>query len=507
MQLVRPLVRRDSTAPSRPGTGPTGLFSQVGPFGPCAIAAVVIVMALIMGQLQLLVLAAVALVGAIWVLKRPQRGILLLVTLVPFDGVRLPLGIEGSVASWKEALAIFTAVAALLAYRHAPPRPKPNWFWWLVAFVGLAVVWVGLHQSKAAIWGLKLDFVYLTLTYAAWRCPLDRRDRDHLISILMGVGLLTALYGIFQEIVGHQRLNSWGYAYNTVLRFNGGFLRAISTFALPFSFGFYLMMVIVVCLPVALADLTRRRNRWFVALCPLLAVGLVTSIVRAAMIGLAVGVLYIGFRRFKAVLAVLVPIGLAALFLIPGSSASRALSSDSTKARSANWSQNFDAILEHPLGIGVGETGAAKARSYGQTVQEQAAVFGIDLSKPDTDVYTPTLGANGVYQPDNYYVKTVVELGLIGLWLLLRILYGALKESRRLERARDPVDRAFGIGMTAFLVAVVFAMFFSTYLELFPMDMYFWLFLGVTAATAREPDVAPAVPSDVAAASPAELRV
>jgi hypothetical protein len=208
------------------------------------------------------------------------------------------------------------------------------------------------------------------------------------------------------------------------------------------------------------------------------------------------------------VLAVMVPIVLAALFLIPGSSASRALSSDSTKARSANWSQNFDSILDHPLGIGVGETGAAKARSYGQTVEEQAAAFGIDLSKPDTDVYTPTLGGNGVYQPDNYYVKTVVELGLIGLWLLLRILYGAIKESRRLERARDPVDRAFGIGMTAFLVAVVFAMFFSTYLELFPMDMYFWLFLGVTAATVRQDDVAPAEVSEVAAAtSPAELRV
>jgi hypothetical protein len=44
MQLVRPLVRRDSTAPSPQGTGSTGLFSQVGPFGPCAIAPIVIVM-------------------------------------------------------------------------------------------------------------------------------------------------------------------------------------------------------------------------------------------------------------------------------------------------------------------------------------------------------------------------------------------------------------------------------------------------------------------------------
>ena len=226
-----------------------------------------------------------------------------------------------------------------------------------------------------------------------------------------------------------------------MLRFNGGFLRAISTFALPFSFGFFLMMVIVICLPVALADLSRRRNRWFVVLCPLLVVGLVTSIVRTAMIGLVVGLLYIGFRRFKVgVRRAGARSASSALFLIPGSSASKALSSDSTKARSANWSENFDAILDHPLGIGVGETGAAKARSYGQTVEEQAAAFGIDRQQPDTDVYTPILGGNGVYQPDNYYVKTVVELGLLGLWLLLRILYGASGRSRRLERALDPVD-------------------------------------------------------------------
>ena len=65
-------------------------------------------------------------------------------------------------------------------------------------------------------------------------------------------------------------------------------------------------------------------------------------------------------------------------------------------------------------------------------MQEQAAAFGIDLTQPDTDVYTPILGAKGVYQPDNYYFKTVIELGVIGLWFLIRILIGAVRESRRL---------------------------------------------------------------------------
>jgi hypothetical protein len=445
-----------------------------------------VVAAAVAGRLPELVLAVIALAVAVAIALRPQRGVLLMVALVPFDGLRLPLGIDGMLASWKEGLALFTAACALLFGRRIANRARPDWFWWLVALVVTAVVWLGIHESKAAVWGLKLDFIYLTVAFAAWWCPLTAKDRDRFVSILMGVGIVTAAYGIAQQLIGHRRLNELGYAYNSVLRFNGGFLRSISTFALPFSFGFFLMMVIVICLPVALADLRRRRNQIFVVAMPLLVVGLLTSIVRTAALGLVVGLVYIGIRRYRSVFAVLIPLALIALFFVPGSSAVKALSSDSTKARSTNWTENLNAILDHPLGLGVGETGAAKARSYGQTPEEQAAAFGIDLTQPDSDVYTPVLGGNGVYQPDNYYIKTVIELGLLGLWFLIRILIGAFRESRRLERSLNRADAALGLGITAYLVATVFSMFFSTYLELFPMDFYFWLILGMTAATARE---------------------
>ena len=99
---------------------------------------------------------------------------LLAVALVPLDGLRLPLGIDGAVASWKEALAVFTAACAFVSAQRVARRAKPDWFWWLVAFVVLSVTWFGIHQSKAALWGVKLNFVYLTLAYAAWRCPLDK---------------------------------------------------------------------------------------------------------------------------------------------------------------------------------------------------------------------------------------------------------------------------------------------------------------------------------------------
>src|SRR4051794_12729839 len=238
------LVWENTTAREGDLPGSRGLFARGGPYGLCVLIAVIVAAAIVTGRPAETVVAGVGLMLAVWIALRPQRGVLLAVALIPLDGLRLPLGIGGAVASWKEALALLTAACALLSVRKVAERTRPDWFWWLVALVAVAAVWFGIHQSKSAIWGLKLDFIYLTLTYAAWRCPLTAKDRDRLVSILMGVGVLTAAYGVVQQLLGHARLHDLGYEYNSVLRFNGGFLRSVSTFALPFSFGFFMMMVI-----------------------------------------------------------------------------------------------------------------------------------------------------------------------------------------------------------------------------------------------------------------------
>ena len=440
---------------------------------------------MVTGLLFVLLIAGIAIAATAWIVDRPQRGILVAVALVPFDGLRLPFGIAGPLASWKEALAILTAVAAAVHGARRRRTDRPTWFLWLVGLICLAIAWSPFHRTSAMLWGLKLDFVYVTLTFAALRTPLTSRDRDRLVTILMSAGAATAVYGLAQQVIGHERLHRLGYDYNSALTFSGGFLRSVSSFALPFSFGFYLMMVILVCLPVALADLARLRNRVFIVLLPLYIGGVVVSVVRTAIVGLLIGLVYIVVRRHRLFLAVLIPVGLVAAFALPASGASSVLSASSVEARAANWSRNVTAVLASPLGIGVGETGAAKARSYGQTAAEQRAALGLDPQRTDVSVFTETLNGTGVYLPDNYFVKTLIELGVLGLWFFVRLLAGALVESRALERVPCPSDAALGIGSTAYLAASIFSMFFATYLELFPIDVHFWLLLGVVAATVR----------------------
>ena len=109
------------------------------------------------------------------------------------------------------------------------------------------------------------------LALVVWRCPLDAKERDRLITIFVAVAFITALFGLYQQRVGHVVLNSWGYPYNEVIRFTSGFrLRSFSTFNQPFPFAFYLMLTVLLALPQAIADPHRLRNRLFLLSTPVL---------------------------------------------------------------------------------------------------------------------------------------------------------------------------------------------------------------------------------------------
>ncbi len=113
--------------------------------------------------------------------------------------------------------------------------------------------------------------------------------------------------------------------------------------------------------------------------------------------------------------------------------------------RTTGWSQIGGLVVDSPLGHGAGATGAAAAKA-------------VELGAAPHQV----LVSNGApYQPDSYYVKTLLELGPLGLWLLLLVGAAALAVSVGAARSGPVPDLV------------------STYLEIFPLDFYFWLLLGV----------------------------
>jgi hypothetical protein len=398
------------------------------------------------------------------VLARPQLGVLVVVAVAPFEGLLeiLPLP---SVASYAvEGLVLLIAGASLVArpeQRAAPGTPRPPWLLPFVLFlaVGLASG-VVLHTGQG-LFGLKTTYFYALLGFAVWRCPLTARDRDRLVSILMLDGVVCAAYGLLQQVLGASRLAAMGYEYNTTIRFAGGFLRSFSTFVQPFGFGLFEALVIVVCLPVALHDPKRGRNRLFLLALPLLGLGLLSSIVRAAWLGAALGAV-VTLRARRAIVVLLVPVALAAVVLIPPDAVRAAASTSSTNERTQGWRENIAAVVEHPFGLGIGATGSAAIT---------AADRGLDTATS--------------YQPDNWYMKTLLELGSLGLWFWILFLAAVVGTTLRASRAAAGADAALALGVTGMVALAIAASVMATYFEIFPLDLLFWVLVPMASNAGR----------------------
>lgn len=421
--------------------------------------------------------AALVLLAAFLVARavfyRPQVGVLVLAAFVPLNGLLAILPLPGIVAGWKEGLVIFTLGSAYIRRSRARSGRAPTLLmpWWPAAalFVVFGVASALLSFGVIGTVGIKVTFFYLLLVAILWLAPFDARDRDHLVTVLMGMGAFTSLVGLAQLAVGPAVLVSLGYEYGTQVRTSGGLLRTFSTFNLPFPFGLYVMLSLLVGGAVALADPGRRRNLLFLCASPFMVIAMSSAIVRAALLGLAVGLIYMAIIRFRALggLLVIVAALVGAILPFVPKITSVFFSSSSLNERGGRWNEVIEKVKTHPFGEGLGSSGAAADRI-------------------STAQGTTFSGLSTNYQPDNYYVKTALELGPIGLWAVLALLITALLWCTRLSRTLPGQDGALSLGVGASIVAAMFASLVATYFEIFPIDVYFWLLLGVVGCAAAQ---------------------
>ncbi len=408
---------------------------------------------------QLLLLALIAAPVGLLIAQRPQRGVLLLVALVPYWGLDAILPIP---SGWKEALALYTLIWTLLniAGKPRPRVPLPKVVQPFLGYFGVACLSAAVVRGTQAEVGLKIGFFWALMAVMVWLRPLDARERDHVITIMMVNAVITAIVGLAQQVVGAARLVSLGYEYNTTVRFTGHFLRSFSTFRLPFDFGFYLALVIVIGTSVSLREPRRLRSILFFATLPIVTAGLLFSFVRGAYLVVGIGLVYLAVIRYRW-LFLGVPVALVLLLFLPGQYATPALGSSSLNQRSQSWTQNVSTIFD-PVGHGIGTTGSAGAK-----VQRILKLGG------------------SAYQPDNQYFKTIYELGVLGLFFFIFLLVASLLNARAAATRLHGRDQALAEGLSAHILGVLAACFVATYFEIFPSDFFFWLLLGIVVTCDR----------------------
>lgn len=420
----------------------------------------------LVARLPQLLAVAIALPVLVAVADRPQRGVLILAALVPFNGLLIiapskPPFAEG----WKEALALYTLVWAFAARVRKPrvKRPLPEAWKPLAAYLAVAIASAMVVGGVQGLVGIKVGFFWVLIGVAAWIAPFSARDRDRFVTILMVDAVVTSLYGLYQERIGAWRMVDLGYAWNTNVRFSGGFVRVISSFNNPFPFAFFLSFVLMIAVPICLEDTKRQRNVLFLASLPIIMLALAFTFVRGAWLALGIGMMYLAVRKYR-VLFLPVPLLLVGVLFLPVTFSSSAFQSNSFNERTLGWSDNATKVVSEPFGNGIASTGASAEKTV--QVERDSTAF--------------------VYQPDNQYFKTLYELGIIGLWFFGFMLLSILFVGRRAERRVASADMPLAMGFTGHVLGAMFAATVATWMEIFPNDFYLWLTLAIVVTASHE---------------------
>lgn len=412
-------------------------------------------------------LTALFLAGLIFLvsLQRPQWGLLIVATLVPFHGLLLIAPVTAS--WWKEAAVLAVVAGALFAPRERDRVAVLPWLRPALVLVAVGSASAFLVLGEQAAFPIKIAFFYIIPAVVIYCHPFTRADKDLLVTLLLSTGAITAAYGLWQQIIGGWALADLGYEWNEAIRHAGPLLRSFGTFNQPFPFAFFLMLVLVVGFAAAMAQPRRFRSKLYWWLSPFLLAAMLSSVVRAAMVGLVVALIVLGivlYRRLLALLAVLAAVVAMllplALLLDPGGAVSTLFSATSLEDRGGHWSDRLPEMLVQPFGTGLGTTGSAAERLHNWGSPVAAA-----------------------YQPDNQYLKIGLELGIPGVVLYaVVVIIAAVVLIRLISVHTDALEQAITAAALAMTLAACVAGFFSTYLEIFPLDFYFWFLLAVGAS-------------------------
>lgn len=462
--------------------------------------------------------------------KRPDRSLILLVALLPFQSFILAklwaLGVPTTIvrhgSAWKEALAVGVIVAGIRGFlasgRRADTLDRVG-----LAFVGLVVVYLiaqgailpSVHSTLSVrLLAFRQDAGFVLVMLGARHAPLPPGFLSRVGTMALIVALIVAGVCVFETIApaawNHFVVNTIRYTqyevgvlhatppnlydirvYGTV----GGaqIVRAGSVFVSALTCGFYLVLGFALGLERVARGQVRPR---MIAALAVIGAGLLLTQTRSAILAALVAAMVAFWpaagrsRQWRTQLAIFM-VGLA-IVAVPAALSTGVVrrvtgatngSDQSTAGHISAFSAGVDSIQHHPLGLGLGTSAGIGQRS-------QAS------------------GSPAVI-PENDYLQVGVELGIAPMLLfaaLTVVLVLSLRSAAR--RMAHPLVAAAGAAMVGLAVA---AWFLQTWVD-FSVAWTTWGLAGaaVGAARARHPALTPpaaVTPPGLPAAAGAEHSV
>lgn len=443
---------------------------------------------------------------AVTILNNWRVGLLLFILWLLFEDLaRKYLGNGLILFFGKEVLAAITYVSLWRAKRREeiswfrPPFIVPLALFFFLAFIQVFNTWT--PSVLYGFLGLKLYFYYVPLAYAGYALIRNNKDLEQLLIYNVALGLMIALLGIIQSIVGLKFLNPVTLApelegLGNLTRYSPITHQAVpqptSVFVSAGRFGSYIILVVILALGTqAYMLLTHRRRAAYGFLgVGIAVVAAVQSGSRGSLIYVAMSMLVLsaGFlwgapwrlgqgRRLTKAMRRAFLVGAMGLFLMiqffPKSigaswafySETLSPTSSASELENRTWVyplSNLMTALHHPRWLyGDGTGTASLGMQYVAKFLGQAPIG---------------------FWVENGWGTLILEMGILGpiLWLIWTssLLYFSWKTVRMLrETIYFPV--ALSIFWYAFVLLVPFSYNGMAPYQNYVLNAYLWLLIGV----------------------------
>ena len=413
-----------------------------------------------------------------------------LVMAILFGAFGLPADVVRVIAAWKEAaLVVLCLIAFLRALSGQGPGVRISWTdLWIGGLLAVGVAYLvgentllltGVPKS-AELLGFR-DGLYFLPIYFVGRSTPELAEDDRTLRVIFALVVVTSIIGILEPfLIPPQTLvaigvasyfndflgiataagaNEYGLPANYFTAIGGHEFRRSGSiylngqgFAVPFLLFFPLVTAWVFSKP--------KRSIVQIASYALICAALLMTVTRMTiLIAVVQVVLFVVLKRRPewavAALAVSAMIFAAAFILIPGFPSfvwdTLSWQTASSQSHASDWANGLAAFGQHPWGIGLGTTDQASVRSGLPYVTG-----------------------------DNLYLKYAVEMGVLGIGLLILSIGSIMGHSMALyQNATSDSQRRMGAAMWLATIGLILN---GMTAVVFNSPILAWLFFWLTGA-------------------------
>lgn len=388
--------------------------------------------------------------------------IYLLTAYVLVDYLVRNTGLSFLSSSWDELLFILIIGVWILlsgVKRAHPIGGKlviPLMLFYTVVFL---IFFIKKGETSIALMELRAIIEYTFWFFIGLNLVQDRQQAKNVCDIFLVVGLVVALYGIYQYVAGVEIPASWVDKAEGSVR-----SRAFSFLGSPNVLGSFLILHITIAFSSFMAARHWLKKRVYLGTTAISFLALVFTLSRAAWLVFALAFLLLALWLDKRIILALLLLAVITPIAVPsvGDRVAYMMSpeyaeSSAEGGRVARWSKAAEYWRAEPAtGLGLGKFGGG------------VAIF----AYPDS-----------AYSVDNYYLKIGTEMGYIGLLAFLFLLLSGIRQGKKaLDNVQDPYLRLLGTGIFVGLLAILGHNLVENMFERPLMATYFWFFLGILIA-------------------------